>query len=155
MMESGPQILLVEDDPADARLIQRAFTKVGMTSGVVRVEDGDQAVAYLEGQPPFDDRLQHPLPTLVVMDIKLPRRNGLEVLKWLRGRPDALRRLPVVILTSSRQSVDINRAYDYGANSYLAKPESSEHLLQLAGAIRSYWLQFNEEPTVIDPTRHD
>lgn len=142
-------ILMVEDDPADARLIQRAFTKAGITDPVVRLTNGDDAVAYLDGQPPYENRAAHPLPNLVILDIKLPRRNGFEVLQWLRGRKDTLRRMPVIMLTSSRHTVDINRAYDSGVNSYLTKPENTEGLLLVANAIRSYWLSLNEEPTLL------
>ena len=141
-------ILLVEDDPADARLIQRAFTKAGIVDPIVRLTNGDDAVAYIDGQPPYDKRAIHPIPTLVILDIKLPRRTGLEVLKWLRSRSDGLRRLPVLMLTSSRHLVDVNRAYDYGANSYLTKPDTSEQLLTMAQAIRTYWLTLNELPTL-------
>ena len=141
-------ILMVEDDPADARLIQRAFTKAGITANVIRLTNGDDAVAYLDGEPPYDNRVAHPLPNLLLLDIKLPRRNGLEVLQWLRSRTDGLRRMPAVMLTSSKHTVDINRAYDFGVNSYLAKPESTDALVQVASAIKAYWLTLNEEPTL-------
>jgi len=134
---------MVEDDPADVRLIQRAFTKVEITAKVIRLTNGDDAVAYLDGQSPYDNRAAYPLPNLLLLDIKLPRRNGFEVLQWLRGRKDGLRRMPVIMLTSSRHTVDINRAYDSGANSYLAKPENTEGLLQVANAIKTYWLILN------------
>jgi CheY-like chemotaxis protein len=141
-------IMLVEDDPADARLIQRAFTKAGISANIVRLNNGDDAVNYLEGKSPYDDRGLYPIPRLLLLDIKLPRRSGLEVLQWLRGRTDELRRLPVIMLTSSRHSIDINRAYDFGVNSYLAKPENTAGLLRVAEAINSYWLSLNEEPTL-------
>lgn len=149
MITKTKTILMVEDDPADARLIQRAFTKAGITDHVVRLTNGDDAVAYLDGQSPYANRAAYPLPTLLLLDIKLPRRNGFEVLQWLRGRKDGLRRMPVIMLTSSRHAVDINRAYDSGVNSYLAKPENTEGLVQVANAIKSYWLSLNEEPTLL------
>lgn len=142
-------ILMVEDDPADARLIQRAFSKAGITANVIRLTNGDEAVAYLDGQPPYDNRVAHPLPNLLLLDIKVPRRNGFEILQWLRGRKDGLRRMPTVMLTSSKHTVDINRAYEFGVNSYLVKPESTEGLVQVANAIKSYWLSVNEEPTLV------
>jgi CheY-like chemotaxis protein len=86
----------------------------------------------------------------MLLDIKLPRRSGFEVLQWLRGQNSALKRLPVIMLTSSRHSADINRAYDLGANSYLAKPETAAQLQQLASEFRSYWLSFNESPDLSD-----
>lgn len=141
-------ILLVEDDPADARLVQRAFDKVGGGVQVIRLKDGDEAVAYLNGERPFDNRTLHPLPMAVLLDIKLPRRSGLEVLQWLRSRPAPLSRMPVVMLTSSRHNVDVNRAYDLGANSYLAKPDTAAGLAELVTAFRSYWLNYNEPPAI-------
>jgi len=154
MSPESDTILLVEDDPADARLIQRAFTKAGLTASVIRLSNGDDAVAYLDGQNPYENRVAHPLPTLLILDIKLPRRTGLEVLKWLRGRPDGLSRLPTIMLTSSKHAADVNRAYDYGANSYLAKPETSEGLVAIAAAITQYWLKLNEDPTLSGGAPH-
>lgn len=141
-------VLLVEDDPADARLVQRAFHKANAGCQVSRLTNGDEAVAYLSGETPFDNRTQHPLPSLLLLDIKLPRRSGLEVLEWLRSRGNPLRRMPVVVLTSSKHSVDINRAYDLGANSYVAKPDTAAGLMEMAAAFRDYWLKLNEAPSL-------
>ena len=144
-MAEGP-ILLVEDDPSDFRLIQRAFSKLPIELKVIRLSNGDEAVAYLAGDAPYDNRGSHPMPSMVLLDIKLPRRSGFEVLEWLRRQRSALKRLPVVMLTSSRHSVDINRAYDLGANSYLAKPDSASALENLASRFQEYWLTLNEPP---------
>jgi CheY-like chemotaxis protein len=146
--------MLVEDDPADVRLIQRAFTKAGLDAGVIRLANGDDAVAYLDGRAPYENRAAYPLPSLLILDIKLPRRTGLEVLKWLRQRNDGLRRLPTIMLTSSKHTADVDRAYDYGANSYLAKPETSEALLEIAHSIKKYWLTLNENPTLTGGTNY-
>lgn len=140
-------ILLVEDDPGDARLLQRAFDKSGARFDVKRLTNGDDVVAYLDGLEPYTDRTVNPIPNLVLLDIKLPRRSGLEVLEWLRARADNLRRLPVVILTSSRHAVDVNRAYELGANSYIAKPDTPAELNDLIGCFQTYWSN-NEEPTL-------
>jgi CheY-like chemotaxis protein len=151
-MREGP-VLLVEDDPADVRLIQRAFGKLAGDINVVRLRNGDEAVSYLAGDAPYENRGTHPMPSLVLLDIKLPRRSGFEVLEWLRRQTSALKRLPVIMLTSSRHSVDINRAYDLGANSYLAKPDSSTALEELVTKFREYWLSLNEPPDLhIGPT---
>ena len=139
-------ILLVEDDAADARLLRRAFDKAEIGIPLVRLTNGDEAVAYLSGDGPFADRMQHPLPMLIVLDIKLPRRSGLEVLQWIRSAENSLHRVPVVILSSSRQASDINRAYDLGVNSYLSKPETSEELVNMAMLFRKYWLELNQSP---------
>ena len=139
-------VLLVEDDPADVRLIQRAFRKLRTNINMTRVTNGDDAVAYLSGEGPFENRAAYPMPAVVLLDIKLPRRSGFEVLDWLRKQESPLRRMPVVMLTSSKHSVDVNRAYDLGANSYLAKPETPAGLDELATQFQNYWLYLNEEP---------
>src|SRR5436190_4286477 len=104
-------ILLVEDEPNDVFLIERAFRKCDFHNILSTVGDGEQAIAYLEGAREFADRQKYPVPSIMLLDLKLPKRTGLEVLAWLRGRDDSLRRLPVVVLTSSKQSSDVNRAY--------------------------------------------
>ena len=143
-------VLLVEDDSSDARLIQRAFGKLSAAVSMIRLSNGDDAVAYLSGDSPYDNRVLHPMPSIVVLDIKLPRRSGFEVLEWLRAQRSALRRMPVVMLTSSRHTADINRAYDLGANSYVAKPETGSQMEELASNFRTYWLEMNEVPDLHD-----
>lgn len=143
---SDSLVMLIEDDPADVRLIQRAFRKMGTKVTMVRLTNGDDAVAYLAGEAPYENRTAYPLPSVLLLDIKLPRRSGFEVLSWLRRQKSNLRRLPVVMLSSSRHAADINRAYDLGANSYLAKPETSSELDELASGFESYWLSLNESP---------
>lgn len=140
-------ILLVEDDPDDVVLIQRAFSRAGSTARIDVVRDGESAIDYLSGTGAYGDRSAHPIPTLVLLDLKLPRRSGFEVLRWMRTEP-AVRRLPVVVLTSSRESSDVGRAYDCGANSYLVKPVSPEQTRRLADALGLYWLRMNEPPPV-------
>ena len=144
MPEAG-NILLVEDNEDDALLIQRAFRRIGSVHPMQRLSDGEQALAYLAGDGAYSDREAHPLPALVLLDLKLPRRSGFEVLEWLRGQP-GLRRLPVVVLTSSRESRDVDRAADLGANSYLVKPVHFDALQELIRALGLYWLTFNERP---------
>ncbi len=140
-------ILLVEDSPDDALLIQRAFRKANMANPVQLVRDGEEAVAYLSGAPPWDDRDRFPLPVFMLLDLKLPRRSGLEVLAWVR-QESTVKRLPVVVLTSSRESVDVNRAYDLGVNSYLTKPVGFEALLEMVKSVNLYWLALNEFPEI-------
>jgi CheY-like chemotaxis protein len=138
-------ILLAEDDANDVLLIQRAFQRNLVANPVQVVRDGDEAVAYLSGQAPFADRERHPLPVLMLMDLKMPRKSGLEVLEWVRQQP-GLKRLPIIVLTSSNQSPDINRAYELGANSYLVKPAGFDSLLDLVKNLDMYWLILNERP---------
>jgi CheY-like chemotaxis protein len=151
-MSNGP-VLLVEDDPSDFRLIQRAFSRLPEEIKMFRLTNGDDVVAYLAGEEPYENRAAHPMPSMVLLDLKLPRRSGFEVLQWLRRQPAGLNRMPVVVLTSSRHGADVNRAYDLGANSYLVKPDTGSQLDQLASEFRTYWLRLNEFPTFqSDPT---
>lgn len=140
------RILLVEDDPADARLIQRAFDRAGIGDRISRLTNGDAAVAYLSRQGEFAGRGEPLDRTILVLDIKLPRRSGLEVLRWLREQHGPLATLPVVMLTSSRHSLDVNQAYDLGVNSYLVKPESTHDLYGMAETFRHYWIEENRFP---------
>lgn len=147
-MTSGqPAILVVEDNPDDVLLLQRAFRKANLMNPVQVVPDGQAALDYLSGAAPYDDRSRYPIPALVLLDLKLPKRNGHEVLQWIRAQP-GLRRLPVAVLTSSRESPDINRAYDLGANSYLAKPVDFDALIEMVKALQLYWMILNERPDV-------
>jgi CheY-like chemotaxis protein len=138
-------ILIVEDDPYDSKLILRSVRKARILNPTRLLEDGASAIAYLAGEPPYDDRDTYPLPVVLLLDLKLPRKSGLEVLEWLRVQP-ALSRLPVVVLTSSAESSDINRAYDLGANSYLVKPVDSAALVDMLKTVELYWLFSNTKP---------
>ena len=140
-------ILLVEDDPNDVFLIQRAFSKANLANPIQVMKDGEAAVQYLSGQEPYADRDRYPLPILMLLDLKLPRRSGLEVLEWLKQQPK-LKRLPVVVLTSSREHIDLNRPYDLGANSYLVKPVAFDSLLNMVQTLNQYWLIINESPNL-------
>ncbi len=142
-----PTILLVEDEPGDVLLIRRACRRANLSSPLQVVGDGEAAVAYLAGQGAYADRQQYPLPALVLLDLKLPRKSGLEVLAWLRAQP-ALKRLPVVVLTSSRERGDVDRAYELGANSYLVKPVGFDTLQEMIQTLGLYWLVLNERPQV-------
>jgi CheY-like chemotaxis protein len=139
-------VLLVEDDPSDYRLIQRAFIKIDKSISIIRLSDGDDAVAYLSGEPPYDNRVLHPMPCVVLLDLKLPRRSGFEVLTWVRQHPSAIRRLPIIVLTSSHHTTDVNRAYDLKANSYLVKPAGSSDLEQMISSFKEYWIGLNIDP---------
>ena len=138
-------ILHVEDDPNDVLLVERAIKKANSPVVLRSVGDGDKAVAYLRGDESFSNREQFPLPSLVLLDLKMPRKSGLEVLGWIREQPE-LKRLPVVVFTSSKHDQDINRAYDLGANSYLVKPVGFDALLETVKQIQSYWGTLNQAP---------
>ncbi|MGB6017807.1 MAG: response regulator [Nodosilinea sp.] len=141
-------ILLVEDSSTDILLVQRAFKRANITNPIRIVKDGDEAIDYLSGQNNYSDRSQYPLPALILLDLKLPRRHGIEVLDWLKQQP-IIKRIPVVVLTSSREDTDIDRAYDLGVSSYLLKPVHSEALNHLIDSINNYWLHLNEMPNLV------
>jgi CheY-like chemotaxis protein len=141
-----PNVLLhVEDDPNDVLLLQRAFRKANAQLTIQAVTDGDKAVAYLNGTNDYADREKYPLPAIVLLDLKMPRKSGLEVLQWIRGE-QKLRRLVVIIFTSSKHDEDVNKAYDIGANSYLVKPVGFDMLVDVAKIIQQYWISLNERP---------
>lgn len=140
-------VLLVEDNPSDVFIIQRTFNKLKVNVFLEIASDGDEAIAYLEGAGKYADREQFPFPALVLLDLKLPRRSGFEVLEWLKQQP-ILARVPVVVLTSSRQPLDINRAYDCGANSYLVKTVDPRETEELGRIIQRYWLGINQRPEI-------
>lgn len=135
-------ILLVEDNPDDAELLEYAFRKAGIANPLLAVADGDAAVDYIGGRGAYADRTRHPLPELILLDLKLPRRSGFEVLGFIRGQ-EATRHTPVVVLTSSSQHGDIQRAYEAGTNSYLVKPVGRDALLEMVRSLEAYWIKLN------------
>lgn len=139
MSESG-HLLVAEDDPTDAYFFQRAFRRAGIPVRLHFVRDGQEVIDYLQGAGEFGDRTAHPLPQLVLLDLKMPRLDGFEVLEWMRQQP-GFRSLQVVIFSSSDEPKDINRAYGLGANSYLVKPHSMEELTDLVGRFKKFWLE--------------
>jgi CheY-like chemotaxis protein len=138
-------ILIVEDLPADALLIARAFKKAKIATPLAFVTDGQQAIDYLSGAGSYSDRSLFPLPFLMLLDLKLPVRDGFEVLEWIRQQV-GMKRLPTVILTSSSRSPDVNRAYDLGANSYLVKPVEDDSLVSIFRQLNMYWVLLNKPP---------
>ena len=139
------KVLIAEDDPGDAFLLQRAFAAAQVPATLYFVGDGQEAIDYLGGTGAYSDRKTYPLPDLMLLDLKMPKLNGFDVLTWIRQQP-GLKRLPVTVLTSSDQPQDINRAYDLGANSYLLKPHGSQELSDLVGRVQKYWLELNQCP---------
>lgn len=139
------KVLIAEDDPGDAFLLRRAFEISQVPATLFFVRDGQEAIDYLGGAASYSDRKSFPLPDLMLLDLKMPRMNGFDVLSWLRQQP-GLKRLLVTVLTSSDQPQDINRAYDLGVNSYLLKPHGSQELSELVGRVQRYWLELNQCP---------
>lgn len=128
-------ILIVEDDPNDVLFMRRAFEKAGVRQAIRVARDGEQAIQYLAGTGEFRDRHQYPVPCLVILDLKMPKKNGLEVLQWLRTRED-LKDLPVVMVTSSDENGDRMEALKQGVEAFRVKPVSFKELLHLAGEIK-------------------
>jgi len=134
-------ILVADDDADDVFLLRRAFSKAGINANLQFVGDGEEAIRYLQSV----DQQKHPTPDLLLLDLKMPRVDGFSVLEWVRRQP-GLKRLLVTVLTSSDARMDINRAYDLGANSYLVKPFSNEHFVKLVEHLQAYWLGINFAP---------
>jgi len=144
---NGHSILLVEDDSNDILFVQRAFSRVNVTNPIHIVKDGDAAIDYLSGGGEYANRDRYPMPALILLDLKLPRRSGIEILEWIRQQP-GIKRIPVVVLTSSKESLDVDRSYDLGVNSYLVKPVNFTKLEKMIAALDNYWLQINEYPSL-------
>lgn len=139
---SEATLLHIEDDANDVILFQHACQKAGISCNLQVVADGDEAISYLSGSGKFSDRSQHPIPRVVLLDLKMPRLNGIEALTWIRA-DERCKCLPVVVLSSSNHEADIRRAYEAGANSYLLKPVDFNALIDLARTISAYWLALN------------
>lgn len=137
-------ILLVEDDPNDVFLMERAFERARLANPLKVVRDGEDAIEYFCGKGVYSDRARYPIPLLVLLDLRMPRRDGFEVLEWLRSQPDFVS-LPVVVLTSSEDLPDLTRAYRLGANSYLIKPAQLDDLVQMMLRLQGYWLLINQK----------
>lgn len=138
-----PPILQVEDDENDILLLRYAFDMAGLQNELHAAKDGQEGIDYLAGTGAFADRSRFPLPCLVLLDLKSPRKDGMEVLRWIRAQP-GLRRLVVIMFTASRSQRDIELAYEYGANAFLVKPTGVEPLLDLVRAIDAFWLSHNQ-----------
>ena len=148
MMHTRGAILLVEDNDDDVILIRRALQKGGVTAPVTVVRDGQQAVDYLAGNGLYTDTALFPLPFVMLLDLKLPRKSGLEVLEWVRSHA-TLGTLPIVVFTTSTLETDLRAAYGLGANSYLKKPGTVAETTELLRAVGSYWLQHNQQPPAL------
>ncbi len=147
MIERGDpiQILYVEDDPSDAKLTLRTLRKEGLADRVHHVTDGEQALDFLFCKGAYVHREISELPQLVLLDINLPRIDGIEVLRRIR-QDDRLRSLPVVLLTSSRQDIDILAGYDLHANSYIVKPVDFQKFADTVRVLGMYWMLQNTPP---------
>ncbi|MBC8228455.1 response regulator [bacterium] len=138
-------ILLVEDDPAHAELVIRSFQDHRVANKIYHVSDGEATLNYLFRRCDYADPQKSPRPDMILLDLRLPRIDGLEVLKEIKADKE-LRCIPVVVLTTSKAESDIARAYDYYANSYLVKPMDFDKFTQLMQDLGFYWLAWNRLP---------
>lgn len=143
--EDSVNILLVEDNASHAELVMRSLGEHRLTRTISHVSDGEAALEYLFRRGTYDDDEKYPRPDLVLLDLRLPKIDGLEVLKEIRSTEN-LQRMPVVILSTSYAELDVGKAYDYHANSYLVKPLDFEEFTQLMNDLGFYWLGWNHYP---------
>lgn len=139
-------VLLVEDNPSDVDLTRRAFAKALSTYELVVVENGEEALDYLFGHGAYKDRDRRAMPALVLVDLKLPGIDGIEVIRRVRANP-VTHRQPMVVLSSSREERDVAQSYDQGANSYIRKPVDFLRFVDAIQDVGRYWLVWNELPT--------
>jgi CheY-like chemotaxis protein len=132
-------ILIIEDREEDILLMKRAFERAAIRNPLHFVRTGEEAIAYLKGEGKYSNRAEYPLPVLVLLDIKMPGMDGFEVLEWIR-QEDGVRGLPVIMLTSSGDIRDVNRAYQLGANSFFVKEFDFEDSVQFSKLLQRYWL---------------
>lgn len=144
-------ILQVEDEANDVFLLQRAFVQAGILNPVQVATDGQMAIDYLAGRGRFSDRVKYPLPGLVLLDLKLPRRSGREVLEWIRTQP-GLSRLIVIVFTSAQYVGDVSLAYELGASSFIIKPVDFSKYVEIARLLKGWWLDYNQFPPSMELT---
>ena len=145
MNSSEVEIVLVEDNPNDAELIIRVLKKHNLANKFVVLKDGAEAMDFLFAQGGFADKNANVTPRVILLDLKLPKLNGIEVLRRIRSESQT-RNIPVVILTSSTEQRDIKDAYDLGANSYVTKPIKFEEFAKVVAELGMYWLMLNKPP---------
>ena len=146
-------IMHVEDDPNYAALFKFAFQQCGSQHRLLQFEYADDARAYLNGEGKYANRGEFPLPGLALIDIKLPRVSGLELLRWIRlSSPH--RSLPSIIFTTSSDLSDLNKAYALGANAFVMKPSTVQQLKAMIASLESFWVRYNVAPDVLLPASH-
>lgn len=139
-------ILMAEDDPDDRLLVREAFEESRLLNELRFVEDGEELLNYLRRQKSYEDPESSPKPGLILLDLNMPRKDGREALREIKADPE-LRRIPVVVMTTSRAEEDIFRSYDMGASSYISKPVTFDRLVELMKSLGNYWIEFVELPS--------
>lgn len=138
MKTPSDTLLIVDDEPADVEFLQRAFAKAGLRDSVRSVSNGEEAVAYLQGEGAFQDRAQFPLPRVIITDLKMPQMDGFQLLHWVHVSP-RFRIVPIIVMTSSTSQSDVNAAFASGAGAYIVKPVEMKELERIARVITEYW----------------
>ena len=139
-MTPSELVLVAEDNPDDALLLRRAIDKAGITARVKIVSDGEEMLLYLQGRGAYANRIANPLPTLMILDLKMPRKTGLEVLQWIDENPEVAV-VPTIVLSASNLEKDVRAAYNLGANTYFVKPTTFEELVETMRTVEKYWRQ--------------
>jgi CheY-like chemotaxis protein len=147
MAKDRPTLLIVEDNEDDIFFVERIFKQIGARCELRFARDGIEAIEYLSGKGAFQDRAKYPMPTIILMDLKMPRRNGFEVLEWMHNQAE-IRLIPTIVVTSSTLQEDVTRAYRLGANAVMNKPVDKDSLLQMLKSFHIYWTDFVEMPEV-------
>ena len=152
MTTTDPVVLVVDDSETDVLLMRTVFERSGFVLPLQFARDGMEAIAYLDGEGHYSDRIRFPLPTVMLLDLNMPRKNGFEVLEWVRQQP-AFKRLRIYVLSASSRPEDIRRAYDLGANSYLVKPGNLDALMKMAKILVD-WLRSSHFAPLVEITRN-
>ena len=142
-----PLVLIAEDVQNDVELLQRSFGQAGISVVTEVVRDGEECIDYLAGRGKFANRDEYPLPDIMLLDLKMPRMDGFEALREIRRRSE-LKALRIIVLTSSEEVYDVNKAYDLGANSFLVKPLEFENYTAMMRTLSSFWLHQNKNPAL-------
>ena len=149
-MQEDAALLLVDDSEEDILLVRRALERANITNPVRVVRGGDEAIQYLGGNGQYADRNQYPMPSLMLLDLRMPGRDGYEVMEWVGAQP-AMRGLRIIVLTSLDSKMDVDRAYKLGAASFLIKPVDFEDLVSLLRTLSKFWVGTSELPKVGAP----
>jgi CheY-like chemotaxis protein len=152
-MTRAGEVLFVDDETDWIDLLQMAFERAGMPNAVTGVNDGEEAIRYLRGETPYTNRASHPLPKLVLLDLRLPGMHGFEVLRWIRRQP-ALAALPVVVITGMQKPGELERAHELGANGFLIKPVLFPKVVEMAQKLREHWLRPEPQPNAREEVQH-
>ncbi len=151
-MPPAAVVLVVDDSEDDLLLLRRAFRAAGLLHPVIAVRSGEEAITYLEGKGKYSARAEFPLPRIILLDLKMPGMDGFDTLSWIRSRKE-FAGISVIVLTSSDQIKDIQRAYKLGANSFIAKEIEFQDVVGISRMLKDYWLGLNKAYQVERPER--